>query len=290
MSVTSPSTSVSAILDGLTDAPGQLAIFDFDGTLIHEDITEAVFQWCVDNRSLPDHPEWPSLDGLSFDAAPAEYYRAVADCASADVPWGHYPGALLLAQAFAGSSLAELVRHTDQATLGLTLRQEACELLIGLRRLDFDIRIVSAGVAWCVRRFTHTVINPLLRSHRVGAIDLANVSGVTTLLSERGVPRLDRDLVSRGLPYLSGAEPDSHALVITPFAGGPVAFAASKLAVLFEAGAERPTVAVGDGLADAYLLAHARLGITVGDLAVELSQHVKRLGGEPPLHLMGATA
>jgi predicted mannosyl-3-phosphoglycerate phosphatase (HAD superfamily) len=131
------------------------------------------------------------------------------------------------------------------------------------------------------------VINPLLRSHRVGEIDLANVSGVTTLLSERGVPRLDRDLVSRGLPYLSGAEPS---LVITPFAGGPVAFAASKLAVLFEAGAERPTVAVGDGLADAYLLAHARLGITVGDLAVELSQQVGRLGGEPPLHLMGATA
>jgi hypothetical protein len=47
---------------------------------------------------------------------------------------------------------------------------------------------------------------------------------------------------------------------------------------------------VGDGLGDAYLLAHARHGITVGDLAVELSEHVQHLGGEPPLHLVGATA
>jgi phosphoserine phosphatase len=281
---------VSAILEVLADAPGRVAIFDFDGTLIHEDISEAVFQWGVDNRSLPDHPEWPSLDGLSFDVAPMEYYRAVADCASADVPWGHYPGALLLAQAFAGSSLAELVRATDHVVPSLTLRQEACEFLIGLRRMDFDVRIVSAGLAWCVRRFTHNVINPLLRGNGVGEIDLADVWGVTTLLREHGVPRLDRDLVSRGIPYLSGAEPDSHGLVITPFAGGPVAFAASKLALLSEEGVERPTVVVGDGLGDAYLLAHARHGITVGDLAVELSEHVQHLGGEPPLHLVGATA
>jgi len=281
---------VSAILEVLADAPGRVAIFDFDGTLIHEDISEAVFQWGVDNRSLPDHPEWPSLDGLSFDVAPMEYYRAVADCASADVPWGHYPGALLLAQAFAGSSLAELVRATDHVVPSLTLRQEACEFLIGLRRMDFDVRIVSAGLAWCVRRFTHNVINPLLRGNGVGEIDLADVWGVTTLLREHGVPRLDRDLVSRGHSYLSGAEPDSHGLVITPFAGGPVAFAASKLALLSEEGVDRPTVVVGDGLGDAYLLAHARHGITVGDLAVELSEHVQHLGGEPPLHLVGATA
>jgi len=71
------------------------------------------------------------------------------------------------------------------------------------------------------------------------------------------------------------------------FTSAPPTSAPIRLVVFGDGHTVHPSLSTIAGQA---LAANVDGLITVGDLAVELSEHVQHLGGEPPLHLVGATA
>jgi phosphoserine phosphatase len=226
-------TRLSTTLEKAAAAtPGRkIAAFDADGTLWDADAGETFFDWQINNaglKGLPDDP-W-------------HYYESTkkTDTIKAYV-W--------LAQISQGRSLAQVrswAKECFEEKPNWPVFASQKKLIELLRKLDFEIFIVTASIKWAVEPVAALV-----------GVDFDHVLGITTRIEDG---------------------------IVTPEAILPITWRQGKAEGLLKAtGGVRPLFASGNTLGDIALIelaTHAQLAITTQDTPCGLFDEEKRLADE----------
>lgn len=258
-----------------TAGPGSTAAFDFDGTVICWDISEATIAEGVRRGIFTDENVLdlvcPQVDGVGWRDGIVRYYEVLSDCDTRrGTHFGHYPGSLWTAQVFAGHTLATYrdcidggVAHAD----GPRPIPEIVDLMDALIARGVEVHIVTAGISWAVRRMVCEHINPLM--HRSGGIPPERVLGITGLLQDRRSGALltdDAAIAKYGRDFLLLDPAVCDGLAITALAGGGLSFAGGKVAALLDRHDRAELYfAAGDGGGDMPLMTIAQHGLWLAD-------------------------
>ncbi len=259
--------ALSSITDDAANS-GRIAVFDFDGTIIDTDITETVASTAWRTGDLDTEPFWWALglqtaaDGPQRQREAFETYLQIADSDTVDgYPFGHQASSSLLAQAFAGKSVGQVIRST-RAVLspgeGVRVRPAIIELLRALLSSGIQVRVVSAGLSWCVRTALHEIVNPLLQD--CGVVEPECVTGITPLMRVGQGWLTDRQMLAgpRASAYGACEDADLDDVISTAAITGPYTFGGGKVGAWREAfGEEVPVLMVGDGAGDGPLMREA---------------------------------
>ncbi len=289
--------------------PSDIALFDFDNTIICRDLGDALFETIVrSGRGLnPDLLRATAPDLVEKHAEPPvealldRYERLCSATRHQEEYAVAAPGYLWIVQLLAGSTPGDVVRWTHE-----TWQAEAtgrrnrlpfvypamATLLDALGRSGVTCYIVSATNVWSVRWAVQNSLNPLLVEQfgSAAAIPTDRVFGVNMLLRERatGVHWTDT--------YLTRNEPGYAALdldvldrfEITPFFAPPMTTYGGKVGTIFQfVGSKRALLAAGDSLNDIPLLRFARNGLWIARLErPDLQERAVTLLGEEASRLL----
>lgn len=274
--------AVLAALRGVvSDArPNDIAVFDFDNTIICHDVGDALFETIAHKPAAIDEMilQATTPDLMAKNAFPtaealldryerlcgATRHQGVEAVAAAGYTW--------IVQLMTGASPADLVRWSAESWMAEPAGRryplpfvypEMVELLGSLALAGVRCYIVSATNVWTVRWTVRDQLNPLL-ARRFGpetTIPPERVLGLSLLLRDRmtGAYATDLYLVSRDEAY-AGLDPERlDRYVLAPFFIGPMTTYGGKVgAVVQHIGTERPLLAAGDSLNDVSLLRYAR--------------------------------
>jgi phosphoserine phosphatase len=268
-------TVYEALIDIVESAqPGDVAAFDFDGTVCCWDVSEAAVAEGVRRGVFTDDDVLdlvcPAIGDVRWRDGLVRYYETLSACDTRDgTHFGHYPGSLWTAQVFTGHTLATYLDCVDGGIardLGPRPIPEVVDLMDALAERGAEVYVVTAGIAWAIRRMVAAQVNPLME--RAGGLPLQRVLGITALLQDSRTGALltdDAAIAAYGADYLAGAPPCDH-LLITALTGGGLSFAGGKVAALLDR-LDRPTLhlAVGDGGGDVPMLKMARHGLWLAD-------------------------
>jgi phosphoserine phosphatase len=248
---------------------GRRAVFDFDGTVIAGDVTETVASRGWARGIISAHALWSVL-GCANDPpheGPFAAYEGIGASDNFDgFPHGHHAASALLAQAFAGLTVADVVTLTRHAVQDDVLARgplrpldPVLDLIGRLHAAGAECWVLTAGLVWCVRTLMQDVINPALvaRGGKSAAIPGGRVVGVSTLIRDGSCWWSDRQLVrsERGHAYASLDELLLASLEITSAVVGPVTFGGGKVGAWLELPPfEPPLLMVGDGAGDVPLM------------------------------------
>lgn len=254
--------------------PGDVAAFDFDGTVCCWDVSEAAVAEGVRRDLFTDAGVLdlvcPPIGDVHWRDGLVRYYETLSACDTRDgTHFGHYPGSLWTAQIFAGHTLGAYLDCVDGGLahhLGPRPIPEVVDLMDALAARGVTVYVVTAGIAWAIRRTVAALVNPLMQ--RTGGLPLDRVLGITALLRDPHTGALltdDAAIARYGEDYLRGA-PTCHDLVVTALTGGGLSFAGGKVAALIDR-SDRATLqlAVGDGGGDVAMMAVARHGLWLAD-------------------------
>jgi phosphoserine phosphatase len=270
-----------ALVDIVESAqPGDVAAFDFDGTVCCWDVSEAAVAEGVRREVFTDADVLdlvcPPAGGVHWRDGLVRYYEALSACDTRrGTHFGHYPGSLWTAQVFAGHALATYLDCVDGGIahhLGPRPIPEVVDLMDALAERGVAVYVVTAGIAWAVRRAVKALVNPHMQ--RTGGLPLDRVLGITALLADPHSGALltdDAAIALYGQDYLRGAPPCDD-LLITALTGGGLSFAGGKVAALIDR-LDRAALhlAVGDGGGDVALMTLARHGLWLADDAAPTS-------------------
>lgn len=273
--------------------PGELCVFDFDNTVLCEDIGEATLIELIRSGrlSLESVPAALKLD-LVINGKPRpyksftslfEYYEALAWSPKSEGAGSracHASAYTWIVEAMAGLTAAEVVAASRKAletkpgelltcdgasVMRPFIRPEVASLLRALKAAGARVVIVSASNVWTVRTMVRDELNPLLGDQAIPARD---VFGLSVFLQSpgRGL-KTDRELVGEA----GYADLDPATLrdwTLTPRLVQPVSTFAGKVAVirdnLLAEGA--PLLIAGDSENDHAMLRTARNRLWFGRL------------------------
>ncbi len=270
---------------------GRPVAFDFDNTLVCGDVGEATLAWLVKHRRL--RPETVAALTPTFSTAAGRrvvaarlpdltaYYEALLEggghghadplpltrgyCWAAEIMAGLSPAQVIRATAAVAAAAREGEERHLEVTPGRTayllpwFYPAMVELIAVLRRLRFEVWIVSASNVWSVRWMVLQVLNPQLRRLGVaGGLPPEQVIGVAPLLRDRRGRELKDRVLVRTDPAYARLEPRAlAALRLTARLDQPVPVYAGKVACLWDALGRPPYLAAGDSPGDLPMLAFA---------------------------------
>jgi phosphoserine phosphatase len=264
----SDSAAIDDVLTAVLGDPanrGRIAVFDFDGTIIDADITETVVDSAWRTGGLDTEPFWRALGAGRVDGGPEESrdpfatYLEIADSDTVEgYPFGHHASSSLVAQAFAGRSVGDVIQLTREVLApggGVHVRAPIIELLRGLLAAGIEVRVISAGVTWCVRTALQVLVNPLLQD--TGTIDPRGVAGITPLMGAQARWWTDRQMLAgpQGAAYADCIDAELADVMSTATITGPFTFGGGKVGAWVEEFAGQvPVLMVGDGAGDGPLM------------------------------------
>lgn len=273
---------------------GRRVVFDFDGTVIAGDVTETVASFGWSRGMMSAQALWSVL-GCADNAPHQGPFATYQDIAASDnqqgFPHGHHASSPLLAQAFAGLTVGDVVALTLEAAEADAGARGAfrplapvLDLIRRLHHAGADCWVVTAGLVWCVRALLNHIINPALVSQAgpSAAIPAHRVIGVSTLLREGSRWWTDRQLLrsGHGASYVNGDASLLVRLEITAAVVSPVTFGGGKVGAWLELPPfEPPVLMVGDGAGDVPLM-------RISDHALWIAPHE---GAPPPTGLPAFT-
>lgn len=252
--------------------PEDFCVFDFDNTVLCEDIGEAtharLFLDGAFAKTLADENLSPPIfaDGRlrsARDFTAVGYYEALAETVDelSAYAW--------IVEALAGLTAAAVTRATRQARRktremkALTgpgfgvprpfVRPEVADLIEALRRTGARVAIVSASNVWSVRAMVRAALDPMLSK----PFPLDQVFAVSTLMRDQdGALRRDADLVREDSAYRELHEERLEGLRLTARLAHPLPAFEGKVAVIrrFIDPQRRPLLVAGDSLNDMSML------------------------------------
>jgi hypothetical protein len=265
----------------------QVAVFDFDNTLVCGDIGEATLAVLTRDRII-EKDSVPAV--LSPDFIGAEGKKiSLPDCVDLTVyyesllassthqkdPNPLSSGYVWAVEIMQGLSVQDVISATAEAfrdseplrekqiivTEGKTsylipfFYPEMIELLNALIDHDFDVWIVSATNVWTVRWMVKNRLNPLLSKKGIAP---EKVIGVSTLLQD-GQNYLYKDhlLVHTDPDYAALDEKTISALKLTAKINFPVSTYTGKVACILDFIGKRPFLAAGDSPGDHPILRYS---------------------------------
>jgi phosphoserine phosphatase len=291
------------------------AVFDFDNTILHGDIHEAILAMLVRSgrltpARLPGHlaPAFHSARTGRIDlqscADIVEYYNELLAPTThgENDPSPKSTGYAWAIEALGGLQLADVVEATREVcelarsnqhdfitvTPGRTVvpvprfYPEMVELLAELIRHEFDIWIISASNVWSVRWLVLHELNPRLRDSERG-ISADHVIGAATLLADKkGRLYKDAVLVRENAAYAAMKAEAVGAFRLTSRLEYPLPAYSGKVACIYDAIGRQPYLCVGDGPSD-----HAMLAVSQYRLWIARPNQARARGGS--LKTAGAT-
>jgi len=253
--------------------PGDLCVFDFDNTVLCDDIGEASFGYLAG----PSGP-LPKLRGRPGEALYADYLKLFETPEGAllaeDEEGLHgraYTWLVQIAKGLSPQDLIEAAKATmtspPSAPVKLGqhsiprpfIRPEVASLIAALRRAGARVAVVSASNVWAVRWMVAEQLNPALGDPAL-AIPPEDVVGITCFLKDaKGQLLSDRMLLAD--PRYAKLDPARlRELRISDEIVVPVSAYAGKVATIITrfAAAKAPLLACGDSGNDYPMLLYAR--------------------------------
>jgi phosphoserine phosphatase len=275
---------------------GEIAIFDFDNTILCRDIGEALFDQLIDENkikidNIPDllKPTF-NLSGetvkLTYQDEIANYYEKFCQATEHQI-YDSCPNSgsyAWVVQIMAGISVSDIVQYTDKAynygiasldksdsKLFVTKIQnyprpffniEMADLIGLLNKNGYRVYIVSASNVWSVRWMVLNYLNPLIESmHGSSAvINPLNINGTRVLLKEKSSGILYKDfyLAQENIDYARMNADAISEYELTGIIDYPLPACHGKVASILEnISFEKPFLVCGDSPNDFSMLRYA---------------------------------
>lgn len=263
---------------------GKTVVFDMDNTVLARDVSEAVIGYAqetdaLDTTKIPEELVPPVVVNgktVSISSGPATYYEAVMHSGGDDDPYREFASLPLIADMFAGHTVAEFVQLTasayDNGSAAMEFQTGQYETLAGmgrpvvypqmadllgnLRAHGYDVWIVSAAIGWSARWMILNAVNPMIEAKYgpEAKIPPDHVIAVFNLMRDRtsGEFVSDRQLIGRGdSAYLTMDPNRLQELEILSLQGDLTSWRGGKAGVIAQHVSDGPIyLAAGDSFGD----------------------------------------